>query len=882
MITGVKQTLKGEFVRWTVPPSRTKEGRNPQALLRVEVGGELNELKVWGRFHTNIKEGEWVVITGKYRDSQYVSQGRQFREIQFDSESVYPDLPTSEKGVLRLLSSTFDVANHGVTEAAIKTFVSTHGANAALAVSQNPELLLSLTSNPSQYRDAILRSWNIRVSAREPFRIMELAGVDKKAASVIVDIHRDMALDVMKSDPYDLIRLKGVNFPDADKLGKYFKFASDHPARVSAAISVGINGGRNASGNTAIALNDLFDSLPVEDISKQAVLGALKHSANESGSLHIHQEEGGIFIQKRDTYIEEKYIATRLAKLVADGLTSPKDHIDAAARQVLAQPKYKIFDDIQLAAVIRSAREKIAILTGGPGTGKSTVTEAIAEIASLTSDGPVLLCAPTGKAGVRLAETTKKEAMTIHKLLEAGVISGMNSFNRNGDNQLPAGCKVIIDEASMIDVSIMSALLEALPDDGSLLLVGDKYQLPSVGPGYVIGDMIAAAGKSGASIPVSELINFYRAKDDKSLIGTYATEMKNGVFTSGKLNNIFNGGIALFDVESSAICRKIQTFFSDKNLEKLGSPSPSEIVILTPQRTGAGGTYELNAAMSKLLNPRGAAINRLPTGGDPREPIPRVGDRVMMTRNDYEKGVMNGDVGTIKGLTENGKEIVFKLDTGAVVNIPVERGRELILAYAITGHKSQGSQYKVVIMPFSKDHENMLDRTLVYTEWTRAKKYILAVGSREVFDNAIKNTASSQRSTMLKSLLSKELSSVPYVKERLDIGSILQRSAGVNVSSANPTTIASSSPRPAGLGRPASTRVSNSPTSSRPAIIGRPGGLTRPSGISSASIGSPASSGVGISNSGPMPPRNIKSRPTNNMTSAPRDEGEDNSLQPKF
>lgn len=754
------ETIRGEFVRFLKKP--TNPGDRGFALVRIDSSGQMIDSKVGGVFSPLILEGEWFLAEGSWKESSYRGKS----DYVFNASGIFPDMPVTALGAETLFLRTFNEKEHGISHAMIKAYVQKHGARSALVAEQNVELLFRLSTDPAKFKAAIEVSWRRRISAREPMRVMEGAGVSSKTAKTVIKAYRDNALSILKKDPYQIIELPKVAFSEADQLAVYMKVPADDHRRVRAAVKGAALVSWQA-GHTCFNITDFMEYVPAKNIDVKTVFDVVRHDQN----WVVHPTANGVYLQSIDKFNSERNIATKISELLEAGRRVPKDEIDKVAQEVLSDPRYARFDDIQRQAVITSSRESVAVLTGGPGTGKSTVTEAIAEIAARTAKGPVILMAPTGKAAGRLAETTGKNATTVHRGLKAFMSNGTAAeYKYNKANPLPSGCFVIIDESSMLDVDLTSALMDAIPEDGRVLFVGDKYQLESVGAGYVLGDIIGAKGTKGAEVPCSELKNVYRSSSDTD-IAVAAAQIREGTYNAETLTNYFRKGIAMFDVDSKSIVEKVEAIFTDANLQKLGIRSLSEIAVLCPQRSGSAGTHEINYVLSRKLNPKGKEILGLEHGpdGDKREPLPRVGDRVMMTRNDYENDVMNGDTGSILGVKsekdENGRtkryvEIKFDL-YDEVVRLPISRARDLILAYAITGHKSQGSQYKTVVMPFSRDHEKMLNRTLVYTEWTRAKNFLILCGEREVLSKALGKVSAGQRRTMLKQLLSESLSLNP-------------------------------------------------------------------------------------------------------------------------
>lgn len=819
--------------------SNSGERNSDLIMVRYESGGNLIRVKAWANLPSLPTPGEWFLGIGYETIDR-----RDNNNPMLSLSTIYPDLPITSIGAEGLFASTFNFDQHAISKDSIKAFVQKRGPKAALMAERTPSLLLEMSLKPDECSNAIITAWNKRLSRREPIRVMEAAGVSPQAMKNALNFFRDNTMAEIKHDPYTLMEAKDFPFEEADKIGQHLKIGANDRRRIKAGLDFVLGSNTGGDGSTYTEIENLFEREPINSMDRREVVKVLMQNPRLQCEDH---ETFGFIAQARKFYEAETLIANKIADMLKAGREKPSPEIDAISEQVLnSNPDFMRFDEIQRAAVMTSAREKVAILTGGPGTGKSTVTEAIAAIAKITSPGPVLLAAPTGKAGVRLKQTTKEDAVTVHKLL--GATGEGIDFNMNEDNQLPSGCTVIIDESSMLDVELTAALLKAIPDNGKLLLVGDRFQLPSVGAGYVLGDLINAVGRNGVKIPTSELLKVYRSQSD---IASYAAEIREGTFVSGKLNNLLTNEALHYDLRSSDITDKVASFFSGDMPAKLGFNQMSKVAILCPQRSGAGGTKEINERLTKKLNPRGAALpvpsNASGTGDLSSGPRPRIGDRVMFTKNNSDVGVMNGDVGFIKSLVQrpdtsrqpsNSKDaggkapepkmvtmIEVKLDDeGGTKYIPLNMANEMILAYAITSHKSQGSQYDVVIMPISSHHQAMLDRTLVYTAWTRAKKKVVLIGEGEVLDAAILNETASKRKTRLKSFLTDTLARVPpaaYERKANEmVGTGFSKPAPAQPFS-RPTIASAKSGSP--FGRPAM------PSSPRPAQTGTSSPFGRPS-----------------------------------------------------
>jgi exodeoxyribonuclease V alpha subunit len=738
----------------------------------VESRAGMVPLPVIGQFNRFMREGDWFIASGKTKEHKY--NGRS--EDRFHAYEIRPDLPRTKAGALALLDKAFKVSEHGIDMTARQRFVEKYGAETAFKIEKNPDLLLEMTSDANRYGRAIRNEWAARVYNLQPIRIMEAAGATDDAVAAVMKKYRDQTLDIIKNNPYELMSVKQVNFKLADKFAEKVGIDKNDQRRVSAAVSEMVNASRS-EGNTyiPITVEGMKESLKPFNIEwnsfkKLAATVTDKEQAERLGITIFNSKVGNV-IQKIETYRQERDIAMAVADLVTQGSKLNHKKIDEVAERVLARDEFSFLSEEQREAVLTCSRESIAILTGGPGTGKSTVSDAIAQIALQTISGPLYLIAPTGKAARRLSEATKLDAQTVHKLLGAKGDTGLFKFGRH--NRLEKGCFVLVDESSMLDTAMTKALLDALPEDGRILFVGDKDQLPSVDAGYVIGDMLTAKASNGNTVPSAELTEVFRSKGSNNLIAPYAKEIKEGKFDVSKVSpsTIWTQGVAFFDFRAESIAVQVEKVYCDLAERVLKLTPRTDVIVLCPMRKGRGGTHEINRRLQASVNPKGESIAGWvrPSGPDFRdEPTPRIGDRVMLTSNDDDLNIRNGDVGYIRRPVKGWKgnrsfdalEVV--LESGDVVQIPVSIAPYImVMAYAITGHKSQGSQYKCVIMPVSEDHMQMMERTLLYTEWTRAKRFVILIGSKDVFTAGIENVSSSKRMTLLKAHIEEQLEMLP-------------------------------------------------------------------------------------------------------------------------
>lgn len=475
-------------------------------------------------------------------------------------------------------------------------------------------------------------------------------------------------------------------------------------------------------------------------------------------------EEHGVFNASLSN--SENYIAQKLTEIMQSPPRLTKEAAYSLVNSIFSRPEYKQFDAVQRLAVEMATCERLAVITGGPGTGKSTIMEAVVQAHYLNGNKDLFLIAPTGMASKRLSETSKSQAQTGHSLLKARLLDGKKCiFGMNSDNVLTSGCTVIIDETSVMDVLLMSGLLHALPDDAQILFVGDKNQLHPVGDGQPFTDILSARDSYGQPlVPTIELEVVYR-NEKESGIAHGAQRIKKGLMPD--LPEVETAGLQFIPSSSGSIGRNVVD--TVRRFLGKGMTFKDDMLVACPQKPGNGGTDELNRLLSSLLNPNGESIQGIfkKPLDPPTLPVPRMGDRVMMTRNhkldpndnsENPKKIMNGDVGTITGASTRGNVSYYTVsyDSGETCEYPTRDWRMTIMAYAATVHKLQGSQGKVVVLPFSETTSKKLRfRNLFYTGWTRAQKNLVVIGNKHAIEDAITTTIDSERTTFLKTYLEK-------------------------------------------------------------------------------------------------------------------------------
>ena len=710
------------------------------ALMRYDTSVGVIDGKIGFRSRS-VAVGDAFVAKGRWK----VQRGRS--EEVFQARSIRPSLPSNPETSVEWLRRTFDPLLHGVTQASATSFVARHGVVSGL-VGAPTEVVASLSETPAVHASALATAWGRAMSNHRVLGLLEKAAVPAHACETILDRFRDEAYAAVSADPYVVAPLPGVGFDMADGIGAVLGVAKDDPRRVEAALSESLRR-VETEGHTWVDVGELERAMTALEVPVDvAMRHAAVHARDGESTLRIEAVDGRYRAQFDETRAAEETVASVVAERVA------RAPVDAGrADRVLEEERFARLDEVQREGVRMGASRALSVLTGGPGTGKSTVLEAV--VASCDPAETVFACAPTQMAAKRLTEAAGVPAQTVHSLLEAREDADGSVWGRNASNPLPDGCVVVVDEVSMLDVRTFAALMDALPPRSRLLLVGDAEQLPSVGAGAVLNDLLTAGG--GDAVPHTRLVNVYRTARD-SQIATCAKSIARGDVPA--VDSSFTGGVAFFEHVGDAVLARVEWCVVDAMMERR-KLTPKDVVVLVPQGPGPYGYHRINERLSKRLNPKGAEIPGLKKGpGDPPEmPVPRVGDRVMSRLKDKALGLSNGETGTLVGHGRDGARAYLEvaLDRGETVRFPAHAWRQLGLAYAVTTHKSQGSQYAAVVMVCVKEHAHMLDRTLVYTGWTRAKSTVMVVGQREAFETSLADVKATRRRTSLRAEIERRM-----------------------------------------------------------------------------------------------------------------------------
>jgi len=554
---------------------------------------------------------------------------------------------------------------------------------------------------------------------------LQTHGVTPAYAFKIFKRYGTAAIDVVSTNPYVLATdIRGVGFKSADKIAGSLGIDMKSPLRAQAGI-LHVLDTVQSEGHVYYPRDGLIDKarelLSIDVNTLDRALGQLRQS-------RFIEIEGDRVYPARMAYLENQ-VAERLQHLLTSPRFLPSINVDAAMRWVEQRSAIEL-SAAQKEALRAAIDHKVLIITGGPGTGKTTVLRALNDILE-AKKLRVLMAAPTGRAAKRLAEATGRDARTVHRLLEYSPSEG--GFLRSAERPLDAEF-VIVDEVSMVDITLMYHLLGAVDPRATLVLVGDADQLPSVGPGNVLGDLIA----SGA-VPVVRLDTVFR-QARSSLIVTNAHLVNQGTMPipAADRNEISDFYLIEKDDPEEAL-RIIKEMITRRIPDRFGLNPVTEVQVLSPMHKGTLGTENLNRELKQILNPDGRPVK----GGRFQ-----VGDRVMQIRNDYDKEVFNGDVGRVASYNDEWEEATIEYD-GREVTYHVSELDDVILAYAVTIHKAQGSEYPAVIIPLSTQHYVLLRRNLLYTAMTRGKQLVVLLGSPRALKIAVENTIVEPRFTGL-------------------------------------------------------------------------------------------------------------------------------------
>ncbi len=707
------------------------------SVLRLKVHGRRDLVTVVGSF-VSVTPGEVLRVRGAW--NRHPKYGEQFRADQYETLS-----PDTVEGIRKYLGSGLI---KGIGPEMAKRIVKAFGTSTLDVIDAQPERLLEVDGIGPKRLQGIVKAWDDQKEIREVMIFLKGHGVSASHATRIFKHYGRESLNVLRENPYRLaMDVSGIGFVTADKIAQSLGFARDSVRRAEAGLHWALFQAAD-EGHVCLPRNRLLEEAqkllesPREVLEKglQALAadGRIVVEAVPADAAHVMGDTQAVFL--RGYHTAEVQTAARLTYIASFPKRFPQAKIDEVIGTVTARLPFPLAP-LQRQALRNALTDKVLVLTGGPGTGKTTLVKAVCD-AYARLGSRVALAAPTGRAAKRLAETTGRDAATIHRLLEFSPAVG--GFQRNEQKPLNTDC-LIVDEASMLDGLLAHHLLKAVEPKTTVIFVGDVDQLPSVGAGNVLQDII----DSGA-FPVVRLTEIFR-QAQKSLIVVNAHRIREGMFpVNGKSQEGRLSDFYFIEKDDPEEVLEVVVELCTKRIPKrFGLDPVDEIQVLSPMHRGVVGARHLNEVLQKALNPRGRAVERAGR-------LYRVGDKVMQLRNNYDKDVFNGDLGRIEAVDEENQEIRVRIDDRPVTYDFSELD-EITHAYAVSVHKSQGSEYPAVVVPLVTQHYIMLQRNLLYTAVTRGKKLVVLVGSRKALAMAVRNNRIQKRYTLLAHRLRRSL-----------------------------------------------------------------------------------------------------------------------------
>ena len=712
-------------IRCVVERITYQNPENGYSVLRVHVKGYDDLVTVVGNL-LDANVGSVLLVEGNWKvDSRY---GKQFMAEKWEET-----LPATVYGMEKYLGSGLI---KGVGPVYARKIVQKFGIDTFAVIEDNIEVLIEVPGIGKKRIQMIAESWERQKEVKNIMLFLQEHGVSTAFSARIYKQYGNESITKMKENPFQLADdIWGIGFRTADGIAQKLGFGKEAYVRLRSGIMYALSELAD-EGHVYARKEQLIEKacalLEAEDCCAVMTMDQMLKDKD------LIQEEEAIYLPP--FYYAETGTAGKLKRLAAQpakdrlwiGLSearrrtgNPNLSVDVSRIEQSVGMKY---DEIQADAIRRAAMAKVMVLTGGPGTGKTTTTQGI--IAAYRAYGlKILLAAPTGRAAKRMTEATGLEARTLHRLLECKPPEG---YQKDEENPLE-GDVLIVDECSMIDIILMNSLLKAIPADMRLVLIGDIDQLPSVGAGNVLRDII-----DSDRFPVVRLTRIFRQAQESRIV------MNAHRINAGQMPDISNGRDTDFFFlqreEPEEAAAEIVNLVKHKLPRYYGVPS-ARIQVLTPMQKGLVGATNLNLALQESLNPEGEGLRR--SGF-----LFRTNDKVMQIKNNYDKEVFNGDIGTIVSVDVADRTLAVEFDNRRIVYDAAELD-ELAHAYATTIHKAQGSEYQIVVMPVLMNHFVMLQRNLIYTGITRAKRILVMVGTRKALAYAVRNVTVTERNSML-------------------------------------------------------------------------------------------------------------------------------------
>lgn len=697
---------------------------NGFSVLRVKVTGRKEPVAVVGHV-PSIAAGERIDAEGGWITDR--THG-----LQFKAEHIATRAPTGRDAVARFLGSGLIA---GVGPALAERIVQTLGADALDAIENEPMRLMKVPGVGKQLAAKIAESYRERKAVKDVMIAFQEKGVGTARAVRIWRHFGPDAVKVIEDDPYRLAReVRGIGFEGADEIASKFGVDRSAPERLRAGVTYALEDAADG-GHTVVPRGDIAErAARLLGVDADQVVDAIAEAIRQGDVEEVTVDDTPCLAARRLAKLE-KSVAIRLKALAAGRAPWGRVDVEAAIARFEASSR-KALSPSQRDALSLVAGSKVSVITGGPGVGKTTLLEALLETianAKLT----VALAAPTGRAARRMAEQAGREAKTLHRLLEVDPATGY--FRRGSDEPLEADV-VVVDEASMVDVPLMAALTESIGPNAGLILIGDVDQLPSVGPGQVLADVI-----NSGLVPVARLTEIFRQAEESRIV-VNAHRINRGERPepppSGETSDFY---VVEAAGPEDALAKTLE-IVGNRIPRRFGLDPMRDVQVITPMQKGQVGARNLNDRLAELLNP--APLDKVERFGQTYG----VGDKVMQIENDYDRDVFNGDLGVVKRIRERDDEVVVAFE-GRDVSYGLQDLEALQRAYAITIHKSQGSEYPAVVVPLVREHAIMLARNLLYTAATRGKRLVVLVAEPWALDAAVSGLRTRRRWTRLRDLL---------------------------------------------------------------------------------------------------------------------------------
>lgn len=690
-----------------------------------------------------LSEGEFLCLEGENRyNSKY--------GMQFVVKNIASVSPQTQTGIARFLASGLI---HGVGEVTAGRIVEKFGLKTFEVIENNPQKLAEVKGVSLEKALSIAEAYKSVQSMREAVMFLQGYGISPSLSFKIYHEYGNQVKEIVLHNPYKMVEdIEGVGFVTADKIAQKIGIKPDSEFRLRAGIIYILNTAADRNGHTYLPIEELNKSvMEVLNISKtDDELYEFYEKMVIDGKLKFYTKPEHKCVALSQLYYVEKNIAQRLLTLIQNSDDLKNDYSQDIQRYENIKG-YK-FDTVQKKAISSCLNDGVLIITGGPGTGKTTIISCVLDILRIKG-GRFLLLAPTGRAAKRMQEATGEEAMTVHRALQPDFKG--RGFVMNENNPLDYDY-IIVDEISMVDAFLMNGLLKAVRPGTHLILLGDKDQLPSVGAGNILADILLSE-----KLPTTFLQHIYRQSDTSNIV-TNAHLINNGKMPV--IDNSVSGDFFFLTASSPERILSAAVEMVTQRLPNFTGLTPQKIQVLAPMKNGVAGVINLNRQLQNTLNP-----------ADPKKPeitygnqTFRIGDKVMHIANNYELewqkpdgsglitsgvGVFNGDMGIVLSVTPSTGELTVEFEDGRRANYGAETMEELMLAYAITVHKSQGCEFDAAVIVLTGGSYMINTRNLLYTALTRAKNYAVLIGEKETVRKMVNNTFTQTRYTMLREMI---------------------------------------------------------------------------------------------------------------------------------